>query len=213
MSDIIFIFLESILISISLSTDAFVASFAYGTNKIRISILSTIIISTVCSLMLGISLYFGFVISNIVPQYITKRFCFILLIIIGIIRLFDSYIKNYIRKDSNIHKKISFSLFHLNFILNIYADPEKADIDKSLTLSPYESAFLAFALSIDSLAVGISAAIGDINYIMVIITTFVSSVLAVHFGYIIGKKVSKDLKFDLSWLSGILLILLAFLKL
>ena len=49
--------LESILLVISLCMDTFVASFGYGTNKIKIPFTSVTVINLVCSGLLAISLF------------------------------------------------------------------------------------------------------------------------------------------------------------
>jgi len=75
----------------------------------------------------------------------------------------DSFTKAIIRKNTNLNKKIKFSFFNINFILTLYADPEKADVDFSKTLSPKESVALAISLSFDGLAVGFGAVMGNVN--------------------------------------------------
>ncbi len=49
--------METILLVLALSLDAFVASIAYGTNKIKIPFKSIIIIDSICAISLVISLY------------------------------------------------------------------------------------------------------------------------------------------------------------
>ncbi len=208
-----FYILEPLLLIIALSTDAFVASFSYGTNKIKIPFSSVIIINIVCTVMLAISLFFGSILRPYLPEKLIKIICFIILTILGIIKLFDSSIKALIRKHKNIHKKISFSALHLKFILNVYANPEEADKDLSHTLSASEAVSLALALSLDGLAVGFGAALANINCFVAIIFSFILGMLLVMLGCFIGNKLAEKISFDLSWLSGILLIILAILKL
>ena len=50
------IFLEAITIALTCSVDAFAASFAYGTNKIKIPFISHQIINSICCGVLGVSL-------------------------------------------------------------------------------------------------------------------------------------------------------------
>lgn len=205
--------LEALLLVTALSTDAFVASFGYGTNKIKIPPLSTAIISIVCTLITVASLVAGYLLRSVIPAGMTAVFCFIILFLIGVIRLFDSSIKAYIRKQREIHRKIKFTIFHLQFILNIYADPEEADQDSSRVLSAKEAAALAVALSLDGLAVGVGAAIANVNGAAVAFFSLLMSALAVIIGSVLGNKVAEKVSWDLSWLSGLILIVLAFLKL
>lgn len=213
MSYFIFTILESILLVVALSTDAFVASFAYGTNKIKILFRSVVVISTICSLLLAVSLFVGTIIRSFITPHMTEMICFFVLFVLGIVKLCDSTIKTTIRKRKNLSKELSFSFFHLSFILHIYANPEDADSDSSKILSPSEAASLAIALSLDGLAVGLGAALTDINHMQIILFSFIFNIMAVMGGCYVGNKVAEKLPLDLSWLSGILLMILAVLKL
>ena len=211
---IIFIMIfEAAILASSCSIDAFTASFAYGSNKIKIPFLSNQIINLVCSCVLGVSLFAGTFVRQYLAPWVTTFICFMLLFILGIIKLFDSVTKAIIRKHSNLNKEFKFSIFNLKFILNLYADPEKADIDASKTISPAEAVFLAVSLSLDGLAVGFGAALGDVNAWVVFMSSFVTNTLAVLFGCYLGNKVANKMSFNLSWISGVILVGLAVMKL
>lgn len=205
--------IESIILVTALSLDAFVASFAYGTNKIKIPLLSALILTFICSLTLTISLILGNIIRPYLPESLTHIICFIILFILGITKLFDSSIKAYIRKKKTLNKRITFKALNLHFILNIYADPRIADKDDSRTLSLSEAISLALALSIDGLAVGLGAALANVNSIMIVVISILIGMIAVMGGSLLGEKVSNKINLDLSWLSGILLVILGFMKL
>lgn len=202
---------ESVILVISLSTDAFAASLAYGTGKIKIPTASVVAISFVCSGMLALSMLAGSLVSNLVSPQLTRWFCFAMLLTIGMVRLFDQYIKNHIRKKSQIN--LNFSAHNLNFFLTIYADAETADIDCSKTLSVKEATALAVALSLDGLAVGFGAAISGAGILLPVIISLTLTFIAVKVGCTLGERLKTLLPFDLSYLSSLLLILLAFLRL
>lgn len=204
---------EAFVVAFSLSLDAFTVGFAYGSDKIKIPVSSVLIISVICSIVTGISFFMGNIIKDYIPYRVTVCICFTILIILGIIKILDSFTKAIIRKHKNLNKKIKFSFFNLKFILNLYADPEEADIDSSKILSPQEAVALAVSLSLDGLAVGIGAALGNVNGIAVVIFSLVTNILAVILGGSIGNKIARKVSFNLSWLSGVVLVALAFLKL
>ncbi|MFR1232224.1 MAG: hypothetical protein ACLSCQ_00520 [Evtepia gabavorous] len=83
--------------------------------------------------------------------------CFLLLAGLGIVKIFDSSLKALIRRHRDLHRQWQFSAFHFRVILNIYANPEQADQDRSGALSVGEATALAVALSLDSLTVGVGA--------------------------------------------------------
>ena len=204
---------EAFALASSLSLDALTVGFAYGSNKIKIPFLSVQIINIICSVITGLSFLLGSVIKNYIPQGITVIICFAILMILGIIKIFDSFTKAIIKRHKNLNKKIKFSFFNLRFILNLYAAPEEADVDLSKTLSNSEAVALAISLSLDGLAVGLGAAMCDVNGLAVFIFSLVTNAFFLMFGCFIGNKIAKKVSFNLSWLSGVILIALAVSKL
>ena len=209
----VFAILEPLVLVTALSVDAFVASFAYGTNQIKIPFRSVAVISGICSAILGVSLFLGSLVRPFMPEHLAGVLCFSILFLLGIAKLCDSAIKSLIRRSQGIHKKISFSAMHLRFILDVYANPENADSDCSKSLSAAEAAPLAIALSLDGLAVGFGAALSEAAPLRAVLFSLVANVIAVCAGSLTGNKVVEKIPLDLSWVSGLLLIVLAFLKL
>ena len=82
--------LEAAILAGSVSLDAFTAGFAYGSNKIKIPFLSVQIINIVCSFILGLSLLIGTIIKSYIPNWVTISACFIVLFILGVVKLLDS---------------------------------------------------------------------------------------------------------------------------
>jgi putative Mn2+ efflux pump MntP len=77
-------------------------------------------------------------------------------------------------------------------------------------LSPSESAPLAVALSLDGFAVGFGAAFYDLSVLYVVPFTFFMTMAAVTLGGFLGNGIAKNIKMNISWVGGILLIGLAF---
>ncbi|MBU5675402.1 sporulation membrane protein YtaF [Alkaliphilus sp. MSJ-5] len=198
---------ESILLVLALSLDAFVASIAYGTNKIKIPFISVAIINIACSSVLAFSLFLGSIVKKIIPVNITSVFSFLILLVLGVFYLFQSLIKAYITKPSNQNKEVQLKMSDL--IINIYVDETSADFDNSKDLNPKEAIYLAIALSLDSLAVGFGSSLGNINYIQVILFSLFWGMMAIWLGVFIGKKFAEKLNINISWLSGVLLMILA----
>lgn len=205
--------IESVVFVTALSTDALIASFAYGSNKIKIPMISVQVISFLCTIVLGISLLLGTFLKAYIPGSVLHLVSFGILFILGVIKLLDNLIKTAIDKHTTINKQIKFSMLNLNFILNIYANPNEADVDHSKILSPREAFSLAIALSIDSLVAGVGAALANVSIPAVILTSLIMSTLAVKTGELLGHTISDKIPFGLSWLSGAILISLAFLRL
>ena len=205
--------LQSLLLVLSVCLDSFVASIAYGTNKIKIPIPSSIVISLICSLVLGISLFLGGLVKDVIPSNLCIIISFLVLMSLGIYRFFEGLFKAFIQRKRKLDKPLTFKLFDLNFVLQVYAEETKADFDKSKVLSMKESVYLATALSFDSLAVGFASSLSMNNYIEIIILSFIIGMTAILVGYNIGKKLIEKTNLNLSWLSGIILMLLAIFRL
>lgn len=202
-----------ILLVTALCLDAFAASFAYGINKTRIPVKSMIIISMVCTAVLALSMGIGSAAKQVIPEGISSKICFYILFVIGTLKCFESALKRYIPENQNRENKIKLKLFDINFVLTVYADNIKADIDNSKELSAKEAVYLALALSLDGFAAGFGCGLTDINYVEIIALSLISNILVLGLGYLIGKVVTKITDMDLSWLGGVILIVLAFLKL
>ncbi len=205
--------METILLVLALSLDAFVASIAYGTNGIKIPFKSIIIIDLVCGFFLFISLILGAFLKSILPNHITIIISFLILLSIGIYYLFESIIKNYLKKKKGENSKLKLKVFNISLIIEIYIDEMKADIDNSKTLSSGEALYLASALSLDSLAIGFGTGLANINIFYIITFSLIMDLVAIWLGLFLGRIFVEKSKIDLSWLAGIILIILAIFKL
>ena len=202
--------IEALIIALALSLDAFVAAFAYGSRGIRIPPRSIHTINFICTGMVGLAFFSGAILRHHIPEGLAPALSFGILFSLGMIKLLDHSIKSAIRKFSVRGREIRLSLRGIHLILTLYADPEQADLDGSKILSPAEAATLALALSLDGLAVGLGAALGSVSVWLVLATVWLTGLAALFAGTSLGNKAAKRLRFDLSWLSGVLLILLAF---
>mgnify|MGYP000874975058 CR=1 FL=1 len=204
--------LEPAALASSLSVDSFAAGFAYGSNKIKVPFSSVGIISFICSGIVAVSMLLGSYVKKYIPTWLTTVLCFSILFIMGLTKLIDCLMKSFIRRHTNLKKQVEFSAFSLRFILSLYADPEEADIDKSKSISKAEAASLALGLSLDGLAVGFGAAMGNANGLLVFLWSLITNTVFLSGGCRIGAKIARKAPFNFAWVGGIILILLAFMK-
>lgn len=206
-------FAQILILVTALSLDAFAASFVYGTDNVKIPAASMAILTALSTGILLVSLLLGKWIGFFLTAGTAKAICFLLLFLLGLIKLFDSTLKSAIRKSGLQKKKMSFSFSNLNFILTVYADPaivNKADIS---VLSPSEAASLGIALSLDSAAAGMGAGMMVLHLPLILLLSILSNMAAILSGSYLGRAAAGRMKADLSWLSGLLLMVLAFSKL
>ena len=204
---------NAVLLVGALSIDAFVASFAYATSKIKIPFKSALIINVVSTTILGIALFFGSIVSRFIPSIFTISICFTMLLMLGLAKLFDSTLKALLGTRGSLTRNYEFKVSDFRFFLKVYIDNTAADVDHSLILSPKESFSLALALSLDGLAAGFGAGLVSANFFQIILFSLIVNIVAILGGCFIGNKIAEKTELNLSWLSGVTLILLAFLKL
>ncbi|MDO5344563.1 MAG: manganese efflux pump [Lachnospiraceae bacterium] len=201
-----------LILVFALCLDTFVASAAYGTNRVSLSRGKIAAINGICSLCLGLSLLFGSFLDSRIPETFTKEICFFSLLTLGCLKLMNSSIRQYLRRHKAVHKNISFSVSNLRFIVDIYGDPMEADANQKHSLSWKEVIFFSLAMSIDSLISGTMAAFLKIPVFLTVAACFLVGELLTYLGLYLGNKISSRCPQDLSWIGGILFIVLAVVK-
>lgn len=92
----VYTIIEALLLVTALSIDTFISSLAYGTNKIKIPFSSAMIINIICSVFLAVSILLGEFFEPYVSENLIQLISFFLLFSLGIIKLFNKKIKNYL---------------------------------------------------------------------------------------------------------------------
>lgn len=206
-------FPQLFLLITALSLDAFAASFVYGTDNVKIPAVSVAVISGLSTGILLFFLLLGKWFGALIPPDVTTVLSFLLLFLLGLVKLFDSTLKSLIRRSKSSSKKLCFSISDVNFILTVYADPATANREDIAILSPFEALSLGIALSLDSAAAGFGAGMMVLHLPATILLSLILNTAAVLLGSSFGRVIVKRSNLELSWLSGLLLILLACSKL
>lgn len=211
--------LSTFLLSISSSIDSLGIGITYGIKNTSISNKGKLVIFFVSFIVTIVSLYLGNILKFIFPDFIVDYLGSFLFIIMGIFICFQALNKNknIDNKKTKINKTKTYSFFikFLGITIKIIKDPISSDLDNSNKIDSKEAFFLALALSMDSLCVGIGGSIIGINtYIFPFLIGFFQ-LFFLGLGNFLGKKIYNfsSLPSNLwSIVSGILLILLGFLK-
>ncbi|MGN0612902.1 MAG: hypothetical protein ACI4JB_03300 [Porcipelethomonas sp.] len=202
---------EDILLVMAMITDTFLVSLSYAGEKIKIPVSSAIIISFISSFVLTMSLCLSGYLGTFFPEEYCRVSGAVILGIIGIVQFCQNGLKSILKKHSG-NGSVSFSYFNIGFVISVYLDETKADTDCSKILSARESVALALALSVDSLCGGAAAGISGGSILRVGVMSFIFGLLSVAIGGKVGRQINNK-KIDLSWLSGVILIFLAVIKL
>lgn len=204
---------QLIMLVTALCLDSFAASFVYGAEGVRIPAASVAVLSGLSTAVLILSLLLGSGVGHIVPRRLTELFCFLILFLIGFVKLFDGALKSLIRRFPLPEKRLKFSVSQFHFILTVYADPAAANEEDISVLSPSEALFLGLSLSLDSAAAGFGAGMTAFSLPLITLLSLGLNTASVLLGSCLGKRLASRSSLDLSWLCGLLLIALAFFKL
>lgn len=180
--------LSSFLFAISANTDNFVVGLSYGIKKIKINLVSNILISLITLTGTVLSMSFSKMIVILIPTNLSNIIGSTMLILIGAWTIIKPLFKN-IHSDS------------------ILENPEKADKDKSSNIDAKESVTLALALTLNNIGLGIGASITGLNILITSIFTFVFSLLMIIAGYFLGSYyLSKKFTKKATLISGLIII-------
>ncbi|MCL2369832.1 MAG: manganese efflux pump [Firmicutes bacterium] len=203
-------FLEALALTSALSADSFVSAFAYGTDKVKIPFKSCVIISLICTAMLTAALALGDLAGSFVPLHFAVWISFSIFVVIGSIKILSPLIKG-------IKKRRSPTSVPCNYDDTVQDNINTPDNNSSLLtpnsslhhtrrLTIAQSALLAVALSLDGLGIGIGYGLGTPNFPLIITLSLITNCAALLLGALAGNKLSKKIRFSLSWLSGVVLI-------
>lgn len=205
--------MQIVLLVTALSIDVFVAAMACGAEHILIEKKTALCISVICSGVLFLSLAAGNLLQGFLREEDANWFCFFGLFVVGLCKLAEYGIKAYARRHSFFCKRIKITISQIQFIFSIYNDPTTADKDRSASMSVAEGAFFALAMSLDGLFGGLGASFLGINIWLTALLNFLFGYGAVRVGSCLGEHVTKHCQVDISWVSGVLFVCLAFRKL
>ena len=181
--------LSSLVFAISANTDNFVVGVSYGIKKIKIGLVSNLLIALISLLGTILSMSVGKIIFNFLPGNTSNLIGSIILIIIG---------------GWTIVKPLLKSISD-----GVLENPEKVDIDNSSNIDAKESIILAFALTINNVGLGIGASITGLNIVITSSLTFVFSLLMIIVGYALGSYyLSKVFSKNATIISGLIIIAL-----
>ena len=199
---------EELFLAVIVSFDTYLVSAVYFSNGIKIPFVSALVINVFSAAILGSTLLFSEKISEFLPENICRISGTAVLCAIGLLTVFKSILREISRKISQRGEVMLKNRSGL--VIKLYLDETSADTDNSKVLSAKESIALAVASSCDSAGIGIGSGLSGINPFTVSIFTFIAGFTAIFLGNLTGRKLGQ-MKYDLSWVGGILLIIFAFL--
>lgn len=213
--------IELLLLSLSVSIDSFGIGITYGLKNTKITNIAKFILCLISILITTLSLSLGECLSHFLPNSLASLLGSFLLIGMGLFILFTCFSspssKSAIPPPTNLEPSIhEFVIQSLGMTIQIIKNPISSDMDGSKRIDAKEAIYLGFALSMDSLCIGIGTSmLGFSSFLFpIFVTLFQFCFLSL--GQLLGKKIVQSIPVsDTLWnsISGILLIVIGVLKL
>ena len=197
---------QACLLAFAVCMDTFFGAISCTVSGILIPKKCALFISFVGTVFLSASLFSAQVLMQILPALFFKSVGFVILFLLGSSQIMKELLKAVFKKH-----RPHWNWKALGLVIDICFDETLADTDNSKTLSMREAAAYSAALSLDSLASGIGAGIQKPFIPVCLLLTLCAGFLLTLLGCRIGRNCHT--KKNLSWLGGVMLLILAFCRL
>jgi putative sporulation protein YtaF len=214
-------YLSLLVLALAVSLDGFGVGVSYGLRKIKIPLLSILIITSCSALVILLATLFGEWISEFVRPEFSNQIGAWILIAIGCWAIYNFSQNKETKRPETApseqhqapHKVINIEIKILGLVIQILKTPTAADVDRSGTISGSEAAVLGLALSLDAFGAGIGAAFmgypPKITALLVSVLSTVFIILGLRIGFLYSDT---DWVKKISFLPGVILILFGIFK-
>ncbi|RAP28568.1 hypothetical protein C2W64_04624 [Brevibacillus laterosporus] len=207
--------------AVSSSLDNFGVGISYGIRNVRIGFLSNCVIAGICFILSEIGIYFGQLLSAILPGILPVLVGALFLFVIGI-RIILLAVPRKQRSmamatssEVGVSTKSTKSIKGIKGIKGILKNPEEVDFDKSGEIGIGEACILGIALAANAVTNGLSAGLIGLSPHAISITAAIGSFITVWAGVALGGKVAsvRIASFTLGQfgtiISGVMLLVIA----
>lgn len=229
-----------LVLAFAVSLDGFGVGVTYGLRRIRIPLLSVLIIACCSGLIIYLSMQVGGWLTGFLSEFVARLIGACVLILIGGWALLqvkrgkqsdeadetevvsvqgsaastEGFEKIQAGEIANAPLVMRVELKHLGLVIQILRTPQAADVDKSGTISASEAVMLGVALSLDAFGAGLGAALIGLPSLFTSLTIAAASAIFLIGGIRFGFRFSAWRGMQtLSFLPGILLIMMGIMKL
>ncbi|MBR0484777.1 MAG: manganese efflux pump [Oscillospiraceae bacterium] len=197
---------QACLLALAVCMDTFFASAGCSMNGIFISRKCALLVSAVGTAFLTLSLSGAQFLTRILPEPVFRYAGFFILLLLGSSQIMKEMLTVLFRRH-----RPHWNWKALGLVIDVCFDETLADADHSKTLSMRETLVYSASLSLDSLASGISAGIQRQYIPLCLFLTFFAGFLLTLAGVRLGRFCHT--KHPLSWLGGLMLLILALCRL
>lgn len=199
-----------LLFMLAVSVDSLTAGLSYGASRVHIKPLSAVFLVFIPSVSITLMTQIGTLFFSLFPAHVFSILSFLLLFSLGFEKLLECLIRRLSEAYPDIIGNWTCKIKQLNIIFTIYFSPEEANRQEVQVLSGKEAFFLSLALSLDSVLASMAFSCQVTSLPFLFLSAVFFHFLLFSLGYLSGLLLSKKFSLDLSWLSGLFLLLLAF---
>lgn len=203
-----------VMLSLSLSIDAFGIGISLGLRSIKFSFIPMAATAVLSFLVTLFAVLFGRTASAFLPLSYIPLISSFMLIFIGIWIIFQAIKKETPKKEVSNNSIHTFIIKSLGITVNIIRTPVSCDIDGSKNIDLKEALYLGTALSLDSFGAGFASGMSEIFSPLIPVFSATGQILFITLGILCGKHLKSFKKDNLfSIISGIIIIIIGIFKL
>ncbi|MDE7018383.1 MAG: hypothetical protein K2P65_12595 [Lachnospiraceae bacterium] len=198
-----------LLFMLAVSIDSLTAGLSYGASRVHIKPLAALFLVFIPSVSITLMTKLGSLFFSFFPASVFSLLSFLLLLILACEKLLESLIRHLCAKYPHSVGNFAYKIKQVNIIFTIYFSPEDANKQDVQVLSAKEAFFLSLALSLDSILASMAFSCQAPSLLSFFFIAALFHFLLFSGGFLLGVLLSKKFSVDLSWLSGLFLLLLA----
>ncbi|MDQ8738272.1 MntP/YtaF family protein [Paenibacillus sp. LHD-38] len=230
-----------LVLAFAVSLDGFGVGVTYGLRRIRIPLLSVLIIACCSGLIIYLSMQVGGWLTGFLSEFVARLIGACVLMLIGgwallqlrrgkrndeangaaessgresVVGAADGSARTHAGEIASAALVVMVELKRLGLVIQILRTPQAADVDKSGTISASEAVMLGVALSLDAFGAGLGAALIGLPSLLTALMIAAASAIFLVGGIRFGFRFSSWRGMQtLSLLPGILLIMMGIMKL
>ncbi|MEC5422991.1 sporulation membrane protein YtaF [Virgibacillus sp. C22-A2] len=193
-----------IFLVVAVSLDGFGVGVTYGMRKIRVPLNALLIIMLCSGIIVLLAMTIGNVLNSVISPAIAQVMGGGILIVLGLFSLMNSILPKKERKHTARKQ---------NILTSVLSTPDKADLDRSGTISANEAFLLGTALALDAFGAGIGASMLGYSPLFTATLIAIMSGIFVLSGIKVGMFLSKSKQLQrLTFVPPLLLISLGIIN-
>lgn len=199
-----------LLFALAVSSDGFMVGIAYGVRKIRLPVMSLLLISVASATAVTVAMLLGKGLTCFFSPVVASRLGAITIMFIGLFFLVQSFRQKLGCMEGNgADPLLSIKVKPLGIIIQILKEPSSADFDSSGEIGIKEAFFLGLALAMDAFGAGIGIAMAGYNILFTALSVGMLKFILVSSGLMLGRIVINERwQYLSSVLTGLILLAL-----